>query len=332
MLTGSISSWIEKNILSNTGFVGRISLDMTLNELPLHRCDEFWGEERHRISSYEKFKFLAVTGGVPRYLEEMVPTLSAEENIKRMCFQSGGLLVKEYQRIFSDLFHKKGPLYSKIVARLADGPCEQNVISDLLEMQRGGRITEYLYELETAGFISQEHTWHIHTGKISKQRKYRLNDNYLRFYLKYIEPNLHKIEQDRYQINPAQWPAIFGLQFENLVLNNRKRVWELLHIEPQNIVWDNPYFQDQTTRHPGCQIDYLIQTRDRTLYLCEIKFSQHPIKGEVIEEVKQKMEALPIPKGFSIRPILIHVNGVSNQIKAQEFFSRILDFSALLHS
>lgn len=330
MLTGSVSSWIEKNILSSTGFVGRITLDMTLEELPLHTCDEFWGPERHRVSSFEKFKLLAVTGGVPRYLEEIVPSLSSEENIRRLCFQSGGLLVKEFRRIFSDLFHKRGSLYSHIVSRLADGACDQEAIRKAIGLERGGRISEYLYDLQTAGFVSQDHTWNIKTGKVAKDRKYRLKDNYLRFYLKYIAPNLSRIEQDRYQINPAQWPAIFGLQFENLVLSNRSRVLELLHIEPHDVVWDNPYFQKSTKKHPGCQIDYLIQTRDRNLYLCEIKFSMYPVTSEVIKEVESKMDALPLPKGFSIRPILIHVNGVSDQVKAQEFFSRTLDFSQFL--
>ena len=29
---------------------------------------------------------LSVTGGIPRYLEEINPSLSAEENIRRLCF------------------------------------------------------------------------------------------------------------------------------------------------------------------------------------------------------------------------------------------------------
>jgi hypothetical protein len=34
ILCGSVSSWIEENILQSTGFVGRISLNMALDELP----------------------------------------------------------------------------------------------------------------------------------------------------------------------------------------------------------------------------------------------------------------------------------------------------------
>jgi len=43
-----------------------------------------------------------------------------------------------------------------------------------------------------------------------------------------------------------------------------------------------------------------------------------------------KIPALQLPKGFSVRPVLIHVNGVSDQINAEEFFSEIIDFSELL--
>src|SRR3989344_7650951 len=38
-LCGSISSWIEENILSSTGFVGRITIDLVLEELPLNVCN-----------------------------------------------------------------------------------------------------------------------------------------------------------------------------------------------------------------------------------------------------------------------------------------------------
>ncbi|HCC24711.1 MAG TPA: ATPase, partial [Holosporales bacterium] len=68
IVCGSASAWIEKNILSSKGFVGRISFTLTLEELPLSDCNLFWPKN---ISSYEKLKVLAVTGGIPKYLEEI---------------------------------------------------------------------------------------------------------------------------------------------------------------------------------------------------------------------------------------------------------------------
>jgi hypothetical protein len=43
--------------------------------------------------------------------------------------------------------------------------------------------------------------------------------------------------------------------------------------------------------------------------------------------MEKKIENLAIPKGVSIRPVLIHVNGVSQAIMESELFNDIVDFS-----
>ena len=92
VLCGSVSSWIEKNILSHTGFVGRISLSMLVEPLPIPDCQELLKRLGCQYSPYELFKLLGVTGGIPRYLEEIEKGLSVEENIKRICFRPEGFL------------------------------------------------------------------------------------------------------------------------------------------------------------------------------------------------------------------------------------------------
>ena len=52
----------------------------------------------------------------------------------------------------------------------------------------------------------------------------------------------------------------------------------------------------------------------------------------IIDEVQEKIRRLKIPKGFSIRPFLVHVNGVSDSVIESEFFSDLIDFSQLLIS
>jgi hypothetical protein len=121
-----------------------------------------------------------------------------------------------------------------------------------------------------------------------------------------------------------------GLQFENLVVHNRSIIWELLVIDPNDIIMEGPFFQTRTKEREGCQIDYLIQTRFHTLYLCEIKFLKSPIGIVVIEEVQRKIQRLVIPNHCSIRPILIHVNGVDESVKDTRFFDKILDLGQLL--
>ncbi|MDR3131604.1 MAG: ATP-binding protein [Rickettsiales bacterium] len=330
VVCGSASSWIEKNILSSTGFVGRISMTLTLGELALSDCNRFWPKN---ISAYEKFKVLAVTGGIPKYLEEVNFKHSAEENIKKLCFSKGGFLVEEFDQIFSDLFMRKTVFYKQIVRALSTGAKEQEEICAALDIARHGRISEYLYELELAGFITKDHTWNIKTGIDSRLRRYRLQDNYLRFYLKYIEKNLGKINRDAYSMgllaSLPEWHTIIGLQFENLVLNNRKSIHNILGID--GIVSENPFFQRKTSNSAGCQIDYMIQTKFNTLYICEIKFSKNKIGHSIIQEVQTKIDTLNRPKGFSCRPVLIHVNGVSDDVIDSDYFANIIDFGELLN-
>ncbi|MBI1954016.1 MAG: ATP-binding protein [Proteobacteria bacterium] len=334
VLCGSVSSWIEKNILSSTGFLGRISLNLLLEELPLSDCNKFWQATGGEISAYEKFKILSVTGGVPKYLEEIQPHLSAEANIKNLCFDRAGLLFNEFHQIFTDIFSSRSEIYKRIVQCLADGKYDYEAIYKRLNVEKSGVISGYLAELVKSGFVRRDYTWHLHNGRPSKLSHYRISDNYLRFYLKYIAPNKEKIERNSYCEQSLSfflgWEGIMGLQFENLVLSNRLSLLKLLNIKPDEALYDNPFFQKKTLRQESCQIDYLIQTRFDTLYICEIKFSRYPLKMNILNDVQEKIEKLKVPRHMSRRPVLIHVNGVKDDVSESRYFSNIIDFSQLL--
>lgn len=334
VLCGSASSWIEENILSSTGFLGRVSHTLTLEELPLKDCSHFWRGGSKNLSAFEKFKILSITGGIPRYLEEIDPTVSAEENIRALCFRKGGILVDEFDHIFSNIFKRRSPLYREIVKTLVYGVKETSEISDELHVAMTGLLSDYLDELLVSGFIKRDYAWHIKTGHDAKLSKYRLSDNYLRYYLRYIEKYRAKIDRDAFELKSItslpEWYTMMGLQFENLVLNNRHCIQQALGIRPEDVVNDNQFFQNPTSKQRGCQIDYLIQTKFDTLYVCEIKFSKHPVGLEVITEIQQKIDHLKRPKEFSCRPVLIHVNGVSEDVVDNDYFSAIIDMSVFL--
>ncbi|MFI5343411.1 MAG: ATP-binding protein [Chlamydiales bacterium] len=329
ILSGSMSAWIEENILSSTAFVGRVSLDLTLQELPLYQSSHFWGKNEALISPYEKFKVLCVTGGIPRYLEEIDPGVSSDENIRRLCFEKEGILFDEFEKIFTDLFVRSGEAYRRILERLSTGKADIDQICQALQIKKGGTVTRYLHDLKVTGFISQDLTWNLKDGTVAKLCFYRLKDNYTRFYLKYIKPNKEKIEKG-VMTKPPAWDSLMGLQFENLVLNNSKTLWKRLNLKPDDIVFENPFFQRKTLVQQGCQIDYLIQTKYNVLFVCEIKFSREVIKSDIIEDLKEKISRLKTPKHFSIMPVLIHVNGVVDQVEEAGFFAHIIDFSEFL--
>lgn len=334
VLCGSVSSWIEKNIISNTAYLGRPALYLQLDELPLDDCSYFWGDFRGQVSAYEKFKILSVTGGVPRYLELINPKQSAEENIRRLCFLKEGALVNEFERIFSDIFGPRSSIYRKIINHLAKGIAEQADIFRYLGRTKTGDISEYLHDLVLADFVARDYTWRLETGGISKLSHYRLKDNYIRFYLKYIFPNKPKIQKGDFRGRSIStlpgWDTVLGLQFENLVLNNQNKITQLLNIPSEEIIFSNPYFQRQTKTQRGCQIDLLIQTRFNSVYVCEIKFLKNPIRIDIVNELEEKIKNLSLPRNFSYRPVLIHVNGVDDEVTSREFFANIIDFSSLL--
>lgn len=330
VVASSISSWIDKNILKNTGFFGRIDLILSLKELSIKDCIKFWGKREKSVSAFEKLKVLGVTGGVPKYLNQIDPKKTAEQNLKELCFMDSGLLFNEFDRIFHDLFSKRSSLYKKIVSLLANNhSLNQEEISKGINRHRGRSISEYLNDLVTAGFLTDDFSWSLKTHKMSRLRKYRLSDNYLRFYLKFIEPRKKEIIEGKYEegslFAQTQWASIMGLQFENLVIHNRKEILNILEISPSDCLHDGPFFQTTTKKRKGCQIDYLIQTKS-AIFLCEIKFSIHNIGKEVIEEMEQKIKKLEIPKHITYRPILIHVGGVSNEVISSEYFDKIIDW------
>ncbi len=334
VLCGSVSSWIEKNILSNTGYLGRPSWIIRLEELPLNQCNEFWGESKSHITAFEKLKMLAITGGVPRYLELIDPKLTAEQNIQRLCFNKNGPLYKEFKYIFSDIYGKKSDRYQGIVQCLADGAKTRKEISKVLGIDESGDLSDYLSDLVLGGFIQRDYTWSLKTGKASKLSQYRLKDNYTRFYLKYILPNAHNIEKDLFADTAVSslrgWNSIIALQFESLICNNLELLLKRLRVAKHDVIFSNPYFQRKTARLNPLQIDYLIQVKQDTVYICEIKFNRNLIQKEVIEEMRRKANKLVLPKHISKRFVLIHVNGVSDELVDEQFFQYIIDFGELM--
>lgn len=301
VLCGSASAWIEKNILKDADFVGRISLEINLKELSLSQSNKFWGSKSAYISPSEKFKILSVTGGVPKYLEEIDISASAESNIKRLCFEDGGMLLLEFEKIFNDIFSKRSILYSQITHLLAKG--HRSILEIAIELKKpnNGDLSEYMHELEISGFISREWVFNP-KGKKSRLSKFRLCDNYLRFYYKYIASEKEKIQKGLYALKTLeslpQWHSIMGFQFENLVLNNMVPLMTHIGIDLNTIVSVSPYFKNSVKNNKGVsRINLLIETLFSTLYVCEINFKKK-LQPSVIEEVQRKIEILKRPKGM----------------------------------
>jgi len=335
VVCGSVSSWIKDNIIDNSGFMGRRSVDMVVPELPLSQCVRFWGMRADRIDAREIIDVLSVTGGIPRYLEEVSPRLSAEENIRRMAFLPNSVLREDFDEMFNDVVTEKPKFSARVLRCLVDGPKSCAEVVRTLGIGKGGDVSRAMAVLEESGFLAPECTRNPETGEELRERRYRLRDNYARFYLRYVEPQKESIDMGAFAFASLDEldgiETVLGLAFENLVVNNCRDLLKHLHLEGSLVTSAAPYRRKGTkgkNGRPGCQVDLLIQTR-RALYVVEVK-RKREIGRDIIDEVDKKVRAIKRPKGVSARTALVYDGHLSPVARADGYFDAIVPFRELL--
>lgn len=333
---GSVSTWIEENILRNTAFFGRVNLTLALEPLSIPESAELLRNMGMQISHYDAYKLLSIVGGIPWYLEQFNPTITVDDNIKQLAFEKNGLLVTEFDRIFNDLFDGKGATYKKILDTLQDGAMSLSEIRHSIEFPHSGTLSSMMDHLAVAGFVIKQPLWSFKTAKPLKQSLYRISDPYMRFYLKVIAPNLEAILNGDFEQVPLStmpgFDAHMGLQVEALLLQNRGFLIQSLGISPVDIVRSGPYRQTKTTTQQGCQIDYLIQTKTNNLFICEFKFKRREINSDIISEMQERISRLKSPKGFAKVAVLFHLSGVTESVALSPYFYRVIDIADFLES
>lgn len=329
-ICGSVSSWVRRNLLDSATFGGRFSRDIVLRELPLDSCAEFWGSKKNDLAIREILDVLSVTGGVPRYLEEINPSLPAAENIRLMCFTPDGPLFKDFSAMFSEVFGDTTKVKGEILRVLADGSLTLCEIATALGVDRGGSLTDSLDELCEAGFLAKDRVLSMRTWKPSKIARYRICDNYARFYLKYIEPHLDDIKSGRYEFGALSelpgWQTIMSFQFENLVLNHVMDFKPRLHLQGTTIRSAAPFRQ---VGDDGVQVDLLIQTDD-VMFIIEVK-RRRKISATVIDEVKGKVAKIKHPKRISVRKGIIYDGELPEAIRRTGYFDALINISELIN-
>ena len=332
VLCGSVSSWIAENILDSTGFVGRDSLDLDIGELSLSESVSMFGLAGRRLSSREAFDILSVTGGVPKYLEEIRPEWSMEENVRQLCFMPRGTLFREFDETFSDVFGRRAASRGAILRQLSSSPLSVAELATSMGKTPNGKLSQALKDLEYAGFIAKDSGLNPLTGEPLRMERYRIKDNYTRFFLKYVEPRRQAIEKGLFKFTSLEqlngWDAMLGLQFENLVLNHVGDLFPYLGLERSLVLSASPYRRQAGGSTAGCQVDLLIQT-ERTALVVEIKRRKEIDRG-IIAEVEAKTAALKVAKGLSVRTALVYDGELSPSVEAEGYFDFVVPLSRLL--
>jgi hypothetical protein len=211
-------------------------------------------------------------GGIPHYLAQVRPDESAAQNIDRLCFSRDGLLKSEFGDLYASLF-ERADRHEAVVRALAAnrrGLARTELLARA-KLGSGGAATRVLDELEQSGFILQLN----HLGRARRDAVYWLADEYSLFYLSWIERHRGSSSGAwlQKQGTPA-WRAWSGLAFEALCLKHvqvLKHALGIAAVETTEGAWEHR----PTEAYPdGAQLDLVIERADRTVNLCEMKFSE----------------------------------------------------------
>jgi len=330
VVCGSAASWMLQNIVrAKGGLHNRLTHQIRLMPFTLPETEEFLLNRAIKLTRYQIVELYMAMGGVPFYLMQAEAGLSAAQIIDQVCFSSTGLLRSEYEKLYTSLFDES-EIHMKIVELLSKkrSGLTRNEIVNGSKITTGGRLTRVLEELEESGFIESR----IPYGKKKQDLLYGLIDEFTLFYFFWIKPLGKRFLSSGYwmsrQNDPAR-KAWAGYAFETLCLKHvgaLKSALGIAMVETTDGPWR--YKADQQSPFPGVQIDLLIDRRDATINLCEMKFSQSEfiIDASYAKELRQKINVFRqvTLTRKNIFLTMVTTYGVVNNAYSQELLTNTL--------
>ena len=325
ILCGSVSSYMVKRVIMSQALYGRINFELCLQPMDLYESYQLLQGKR---SSDEILMYALILGGIPKYLQEIDPTKSFDQNINRLLFTRTGILMSEYSKIFYSQF-KEHRTYEAIVQYLQDEPHTLDEVGRKLKIASGGGLKFYLTNLERALFITSYMPYD--KGRASKLKKYKLTDEYLRFYFKYVAPHLRLIMENRNKnlfarLVKSHWQPWLGFAFENFCLKNALHLAHIMGFSDHVVQW-GPYFKRGESNF---QVDLIYVRNDRVITLCEIKYYDHPVTTDVVAEVQRKCSLIHLPRGYTLEKVLIARFGADLALRQLGYFHQILEVADLM--
>jgi len=191
ILSGSAVGMIERIGLSyEAPLYGRASKIIKLNEFDYRGARIFV----KNFSSVDKVRCYSIFGGVPGYLSLIDDSISLMENIEKLVLKTGAPFREEpYNLLAMEL--REPSRYMRILEVMSEGATKLGEIAD----KAGIKIYEvgkYLRVLQKElGLVEKRYP--IMERKKVKSR-YFINDNFFRFWFRFIRPNMNLIELGLY--------------------------------------------------------------------------------------------------------------------------------------
>lgn len=326
IICGSSASWIINKIIKNTGGLhNRITESILLEPFNLTETQRYLKNRNIALDRKQILLLYMATGGVPYYLSKIIWPLSAMQIIEQLAFSKNAFFLNEFSVLFASLF-KEHTVHEKVVRELAKhryGMGKRKLLEKIRSV--GGNGSAKLQELEDAGFIvSFKPLYHSKKGIY-----YRLIDEYVFFYLKWIEPikdhlskqALDKGDWQALSLTPA-WHSWLGYAFEAVCYKHVQFIKKKLALPPMSIASSWRYAPIRKTEHQGAQIDLLFDRVDKVINICEIKYTEEPfaISKEYWENLKNKLRVFKEQTGTHKQLFLtfISANGLKKNTYSEE--------------
>ncbi|MCK5722204.1 MAG: ATP-binding protein, partial [Gammaproteobacteria bacterium] len=184
IICGSSVGMMETEVLGyKSPLYGRRTGEWSVKPMMFKHINHFFDN----YNTAELFRIWAMCGGVPFYLHKLDQSLSVEENIKQMILTKGEVLYNEPRVLLKEEF-REPRTYTLILKYLSLGYNRQGEISSVTGIEKGN-LSKYLSVLEKLHIIE-----HILPLGMRKRGIYEINDQFFRFWFRFVYPNRSDLE------------------------------------------------------------------------------------------------------------------------------------------
>lgn len=331
ILCGSSPSFMIKGVVKSKALYNRSQYQLALKEFNLIEARQML--EKH--SEREVIDAYLTLGGIPEYLQRLKNSNSVYQNICKESFLSSAFFSTECERIFTSSLNGN-KYYREIIDFLGNQKfATRREISKHLKIKTGGMLTGLLSDLQICGFIEKYTPFNLDDKSLLA--RYAITDSYLRFYFKFIHPNVTKIENGDFDTHPemainiAQYQQWLGYSFERFCRKYHRVIANILGFGGIKYQSGTYFKRKLSDMDRGYQIDLIFDRDDRVITICEIRYKDKKISSSVIDEVERKIEFFENPQKRTIQKVLICNFGPDESLERRFYFDRIIHLEELFN-
>jgi AAA+ ATPase superfamily predicted ATPase len=278
VLCGSSVSTMESEVLGHESpLYGRRTGQLDVQPFSFQQAREIITYEiAAAIQSY------AITGGTPMYLTLFDYDQSLRENITSQVLTPSAVLYNEPEFLLRTELRNPAR-YLSILEAIALGHTTPNEISGATGID-SGPLSQYLQTLRQLRLIDREVPVTA-SAKKSKRSRYRVADEFLRFWFRFVEPNRSSIEEAPAIVYDGtiepELPDHVATTFEDIC---QEAVWAgIRHGEI------GPYSEVGRWWYGEDEIDIVgLAPSDDRLLLAECKWTAEPVGTDLVETLQAK--------------------------------------------